>query len=348
MNRRILVTGASGFVAEHLIKELRSRGNYVVGVDRKLAPSAFCDEYIKLDLCELADINKSNLIPKCDYVIHLAAARADWGISDDEYFRDNLEATQALLQYIDSNQIEYCMFVSSISVMPQDTLRMIDEQAPNAPINAYGKSKEAAENILIDYCKTRNNFALNILRPAVLYGPSNPKNTGLYRAIDNNIFRLIDGIFKKRFMIVGNGLTPKTTAYVKNFVAAILFSEPRMPGYDIFIYCDQPPKETRELVFLIRSYLGKKGYGPRGPIWLMASLASIFDLVGRLTGINFPITKARIQTFNRPTNFVRKKLDALGFQQIYSTEDALKETVDWYQSLDPRKLNTIFFQQKND
>ena len=51
--KTVLVTGASGFVAEHLLGVLKLKGFYVIGLDRKLEPSGPCDEFINIDLIDL-------------------------------------------------------------------------------------------------------------------------------------------------------------------------------------------------------------------------------------------------------------------------------------------------------
>ena len=96
--KKVLVTGASGFVAEHLIPVLREQGWHVCGLDRKAKPSAICDDFKCIDLIDFKENHVSN--NEFDLVIHLAAARADWGVSDDEFFRDNVDASISLINAI--------------------------------------------------------------------------------------------------------------------------------------------------------------------------------------------------------------------------------------------------------
>ena len=243
--KKVLVTGASGFVAEHLIPVLREQGWHVCGLDRKAKPSAICDDFKCIDLIDFKENHVSN--NEFDLVIHLAAARADWGVSDDEFFRDNVDASISLINAI-GHKIPKIIFVSSISVMPQATSDCLDESAPYDPINAYGFSKKKAELLFLKNYKNLQGIDLSIIRPTVLFGPSNPEKTGIYRAVDNNIFRLIDGIFCNRFAIVGNGRTIKTTAYVKNFVESIIFAAQKTEGYELYVYADSPPSQMIELV----------------------------------------------------------------------------------------------------
>jgi nucleoside-diphosphate-sugar epimerase len=345
--RKVLVTGASGFVAEHLIPVLKSAGWFVFGIDRKAYSSAVCDDFISLDLVDLklSDLKGQSF----DLVIHLAAARADWGVSKEEFFRDNVEASRSLIQVMNELNLNKVIFVSSISVMPQATSDCLDESAPYDPINAYGFSKKDAELLFIKHYSSSQKIDLAIIRPSVLYGPSNPKNTGIYRAVDNNIFRLIDGIYSKRFAIVGDGRTIKTTAYVKNFVDSIIFAVENTKGYELYVYADAPPSSMLDLVRVIRLQLGKFGTGIKLPFFIIRPIAGFFDWLSRVTRVNFPITKARIDTFVRPTNFLARNFIRKGFIQKYSTKEALTETVDWYLNLKKENhLNTFFFREDGE
>jgi nucleoside-diphosphate-sugar epimerase len=341
--KKVLVTGASGFVAEHLIPSLRDSGYFVFGVDRKSKPSAFCDEYKCLDLLDLSAIHLSG--HEFDLVIHLAAARADWGVSEEEFFRDNVSAAKSLISAI-GNKVQKIIFVSSISVMPQGTTECLDESAPYDPINAYGFSKKEAELLFIESYKSSRCRDLAIIRPSVLYGPSNPANTGIYRAVDNNIFRLIDGISSRRFAIFGDGKTIKTTAFVKNFVDSIIFAVEKTQGYELYIYADSPPISMIDLVKEIRVQLGKSGIGLKLPYGIIHTVSGFFDILSKVTNINFPISQARVETFVRPTNFMPRNFIQKGFRQKYSTEEALKESVEWYVELRKKnKANFFFFRE---
>ena len=343
--KKVFVTGASGFVAEHLIPSLRNSGYFVFGVDRKSQPSAFCDEFRSIDLIDL----KADHI--CDHefhlVIHLAAARADWGVTDEEFFRDNVSASQSLINAL-GNQVPKIIFVSSISVMPQATSDCLDETAPYDPINAYGFSKKDAELLFIKNYNSLQEADLAIIRPSVLYGPSNPENTGIYRAVDNNIFRLIDGISSRRFAIVGDGKTIKTTAYVKNFVDSIIFAAENTKGYELYVYADTPPSRMIDLVEDIRLQLGKSGVGLTLPFFIIRPISGFFDFLSKVTKVNFPITKARIDTFVRPTNFKPGNFIQKGFKQRYSTKEALKESVSWYMDLKKKSKSNFFFFREGD
>ena len=91
----------------------------------------------------------------------------------------------------------------------------------------------------------------------MLYGPSDPCKTGIYRAADNNIFRLIDGIYSNRFASVGSGDIIKSTAYVENFSDAIIFSLENSSQFELYIYADSPALSLNEIIENICSSLEK-------------------------------------------------------------------------------------------
>ena len=342
------MTGASGFAAEHLIPKLNDIGWLVIGIDKLNAASADCHLFIQADLSSTSGIDKikekiCNI--DIDLCIHLAAARADWGVSDDQFINDNVIATKNLLSLVAHLGIKRHVFVSSISVMPQDSQSIIDEQAPYEPINIYGRTKMLAEQEYISYTQQNTDCAVNIIRPTVLFGPSDPKKTGLYRAMDNNIYRMIDAINKKRFAIVGPGATVKSTAFILNFCDAILHLIPSKPGYDIWIYADENPITTLEITQIIRQALGLRGDGLKLPYAPIHSAAKMFDWLGKKLEVNFPITQSRVETFNRPTNFSSKRLRNNGFKQKYDTRDALKKTATWYKELNKNTIKSFWIKK---
>ena len=345
----ILVTGASGFVAEHLIPKLKEGGNVVIGHDRKKQPSAICDKFISGDLCDLqgSDLADHNV----DSVIHLAAARADWGVSKEEFYRDNVTATENLLYVLKETSCKEYIFVSSISTMPQVSIETLDESSPYSPVNYYGSSKMEAEQLFIRAVDENKQIEkLVIIRPTVIYGPSDPNKTGIYRATDNNIFRVIDGIAKKRFAIVGDGGAVKTTAYVKNFVEALIFLLDNQFNNksELFIYADQPPLTTESLVKIVRKELGLSSKGMKVPAEIILPFASVCDWFSNITDINIPITKARIETFMRNTNVSSDKLLSMGFEFPHTTEEALHETIKWYKELvSSQTINSFFVRKEN-
>ena len=103
--------------------------------------------------------NLKNL--KIDLVIHLAAAKGDFMLSDDDFYRDNILATKALTEILEELKISNTIHYSTVSVYGHNN-SIKDETAELNPNNAYGKTKLASENTLIQWQQRRadRNFAI--------------------------------------------------------------------------------------------------------------------------------------------------------------------------------------------
>jgi nucleoside-diphosphate-sugar epimerase len=257
-----------------------------------------------------------------DQVWHLAAAKGDWGISEEEYYRDNLEATRVLIEAGKEAGVKDWVFYSTVSVMGPSH-EAIGEQAEFDPINPYGASKADAEQLFHQLAAEDPEARVLIIRPSVVYGPGNPDST--------NIYRLIDSIYNNRFAMVGPGEAIKSTSYIDNLLAATLFLMNRMGrGVQTYIYVDEPALSTGELVKRIYRLLGKEQPSWHIPLSVASPIATVSDFAASVTGIDFPITAARIEKFNRSTNFDASAIRELGFEQPISNEEALRATVEWH------------------
>jgi nucleoside-diphosphate-sugar epimerase len=314
------VTGSSGYIGSRLIPHLRSRGHVVRGLDRAPNRSGVLPEFVHGDLLD-AGVGEA-ATRGIDTVVHLAAAKDDWGLTAEEYFRDNLHATRALIRAGRASGVKDWVFFSSVAVMgPSDT--PLTEQADFAPTIPYGESKAAAERLFHDLAREDPAVHVVIVRPSGVFGPGNPENT--------NVFRLIDAIYGNQFVMIGDGSNIKTTSYIENVVAATLFLMDRMrAGVQTLIYVDAPALSTEQLVGILYTLLGKRRAPWRLPLCVARPVAYVGDWAASLTGMDLPITAARIQKFCTSTHFDGSALRRLGFSQPVTNEDALAATVAWY------------------
>jgi nucleoside-diphosphate-sugar epimerase len=292
----------------------------VVGVDRESGGASGLDRFVHGDI--LDDKVRSRALEGVDLVAHLAAAKGDWGISEEEYFRDNLEVTRALIEDGRAAGVEDWVFYSTVSVHGP-SYEPIGEEAAFNPINPYGSSKAKAEELFRKLGEQNSGSRILILRPSVVYGPGNPAST--------NIYRLVDAIYNHRFAMVGPGEAIKSTSYIENLVQATLFLMDQMnKGVQTYTYVDEPALTTGTLVERIYRLLGKKPPSWHIPLSVASPIATLADWAADLTGIDFPITAARIEKFNRSTNFDASKIREEEFEQPVSNEEALRKTVEWH------------------
>lgn len=319
---RVLVTGAAGFIGQVLVRELAARGHAVRGADRNSMDDLPLADAVVGDLAEPSVARAA--VADVEFVFHLAASRGDFGISEEQYHHDNVEATRSLLAAGADAGVPDWMFYSSVSAMgPSDVAR--DETAELDPTVPYGRTKAEAEHLCHEFAAEQSTARVTVVRPSVVYGPENPPNT--------NIYRLIEAIDGGRFAMVGDGETLKTTSYIENLIDATFFLSNRMSdGVQTFIYVDEPVLSTGELVDRIHRLLGVSPPSWSIPLPVARSVASVADVLAEITGIDFPITAARIEKFCTSTLFDGRAIRELGFEQPVSNMEALRKTVDWHRT----------------
>lgn len=317
---RVLVTGSAGYIGSHLVPRLKDLGHEVVGVDRVARPGTV-DRFVHGDLMDGSV--RERALEGVECVFHLAAAKGDWGIAEEEYFRDNYEVTERLIAAAKERGIYRWVFYSTVSAMGPSTVPL-DETAPLRPVIPYGRSKAEAEALFEEWASDEDQLSVLIIRPSVVYGPGHPAST--------NIYRLIEAIRSGKFVMVGPGEAVKTTSYLENLIEAtcFLFARHEREGVETFIYVDRPALSTGELVERIYDLLGKKKPSWHLPLNLVKPFAYAADAAAAVTGIDFPITAARIEKFNTSTNFDGSAIREAGFRQPVSNEEALRATVEWH------------------
>jgi UDP-glucose 4-epimerase len=192
--RRAVVTGCAGFIGSHLTERLLADGWHVTGIDRfsdyyprplkernlVAALSAGAFELIETDL---ADAGLDASLEGTDVVFHLAAqagVRASWGEVFDVYARDNVLASQRVLEACMRLQVPRVVCASSSSVYGNTRQLPMTEDALPRPYSPYGVTKLAAEHLCALYA---DNFGLPTvaLRYFTVFGPRQRPDMGLHR-----------------------------------------------------------------------------------------------------------------------------------------------------------------------
>lgn len=160
--RRILVTGASGFVGGRVSTVLERAGHEVVRVGRRKLDRA---NYLS---CDLSQPWPTHLIQKCDSVIHAAARSSPWG-RRTEFEKDNVVATQNLLRFCNETGHPRIVHISSSSVFyrNEDQIGITESTPiPERFVNIYAETKRKSELVVESY-----SGPWSILRPRAVFGP---------------------------------------------------------------------------------------------------------------------------------------------------------------------------------
>jgi len=220
-----LVTGCAGFIGSHLTESLLADGVRVIGVDcfndnyargeklrnLELARSWGHFEFVPLDLSR-GDLG--DLLLESDVVFHLAAepgVRASWGTRFETYIRNNLSATQHLLEAANLHPGRRFVFASSSSVYGFAERLPTPEDTPCRPHSPYGATKLAAEHMSLLY---HANFGVDVvaLRLFSVFGPRQRPDMAFRRfchaAVTGEPIRVYgDGEQTRDFTYVGDVVT---------------------------------------------------------------------------------------------------------------------------------------------
>lgn len=158
---KVLVTGASGFIGQHLVVALRNVGLEVRAAGRHRLD---IDGVEWTPLSDVGCVDWKTISADMDVIVHLAAIAHTREAPFEKLQAVNRDAPVALARALRSDQ--FLIFVSSIrAVIGASSPLEIDEEASPAPVCAYGRMKLSAETeIKTDHPNTC------ILRPVPVYG----------------------------------------------------------------------------------------------------------------------------------------------------------------------------------
>ncbi len=165
---KAIVTGAAGFIGSHLSERLLADGHEVVGIDcftdyyrrarkEQNLEAARSHRNFSFEELDLVDADLTAALEGADVVYHLAGqpgVRPSWGHQFDRYTRDNIIATQRLLEQLKGSHLKRLVFAGSSSVYGDAEAFPTRESALPRPVSPYGVTKLAAEHLAHLY--TRN------------------------------------------------------------------------------------------------------------------------------------------------------------------------------------------------
>lgn len=171
---KLLVTGANGFVGNHLCRALSKRDVSVLAISRSIPNHEYNNiTYSNKSLTESADWAES--LKGIDVVIHLAGrAHVMQEESQDSYSayaKINIDVTKNLAKQAAMQGVKRFIFLSSIKVNGESTqINPFTENDLPAPEDDYGKTKYEAEIALKEIARS-TGIEIVIVRPPLVYGP---------------------------------------------------------------------------------------------------------------------------------------------------------------------------------
>ena len=310
---RYLVTGAAGFIASVVSKELLDSGAEVVGIDNlNNAYDVRMKEYrleklkdnpgfsfLKLDVSDRSLLDNDQLIGKDFKAVVNLAARA--GVRDSledpwVYLETNATGTLNLLELCKRESIGKFLLASTSSIYGQEAPLPTPETAPsNKPLQAYAASKGAAEVMAHAY-HYLFGIDVSIVRYFTVYGPAGRP--------DMVMFRFAKWIAEEMPVnLNGSGEQSRGFTYVDDIARGTIAAlEP--VGYEIFNLGGHEVITINELISTLEAIIGKKANVIHHPLHPADMLTSHAD-----------VTKAK---------------ESLGWDPRVSLNEGIEKTVQWY------------------
>lgn len=238
---RALVTGCAGFIGSHLTESLLADDWEVVGVDcfndnyarpQKLRNLERGREWRNFDFVPI-DLSRGQLeefVRDCDTVFHLAAepgVRSSWGSRFETYTRNNLLATQHLLDSATACPQKRFVYASSSSIYGQAEAFPTHEDTIPRPLSPYGVTKLAAEHLCGAY-HANYGVAVVTLRYFSVYGPRQRPDMAFTSFCKAAIRGALITVF-------GDGTQTRDFTYVDDVVAATRLAASK-PGVEGRVY----------------------------------------------------------------------------------------------------------------
>ncbi len=278
--KKILVTGAGGFVGKHLLNNLK-KDYEIVAVDHKNPVAE--EENITPQLCDIS--NKQDVLSliqkhQPDIIFHLAAISLTWFDDPTPLFQVNVfgpvNIYEAVLT-IQKDQPDYnpkIVYISSAEVYGKTkNLEDITEDDPFYPVNYYGSLKAAADRISYQYTQSKK-LNIVIIRPFNHTGPGQQKGF-FVPDMASQIAECEKG--EKNEILVGNLDSIRDFMDVKDVIAAYrMVIEQDFPEGEAYNICSGQGIKTRDILDLLLSQAKKEIVVKQDPQKMRPSDTPIF------------------------------------------------------------------------
>ena len=291
----VFVTGATGVVGFHLVRQLGQAGHEIVAMVRRSSDTKALEDFIRNNIVKIR-IVRGDLpgiddfaaqIAPCDVLVHAAAVSILMAIQ--VIFIRSMSKALALCLMRRLGRVKHFVHISSLSVImgDKDCFGITEAEPLRYCREAYANSKIEAEQLVMEY-KDPGGMKVTALRPGFIYGPNER----------SWLPKLIAAMKARTAMLVGDGSKETNLIYVENLCRAIILSLMNPVAYgQIYNLTDGQCVTKRQLFDVICLGLGI----PRIRIFIPLFAARFLVDVSSFLAMCAPTPlKSRMAVFSRP------------------------------------------------
>jgi nucleoside-diphosphate-sugar epimerase len=314
--KKVLITGANGFIGNKLMTHYQAQGIPVVGVDL----SGNGEDIFQGDIGQPETI--SQLLQDCDVVVHTAALVSN-SIADADMWRVNVLATRNLIAAAEKHKVRRFVQISSIVAYGNSAEGELNEEQPvHADGGSYVLTKLASEHAVL--AATANSpMELVIIRPGDVYGPgSRPW-----------VILPIEAINKGQFMLPAKGQGFFRPIFISDLIRGIALAvSTKEAAGEIFNLSCEGYMTTAEFFSHHYQWMNK-----RGPLKVSTGLAmfaaSVATKLAQMTGgVNEASIATIAQLCTKSWFSIAKAERVLGWKPEVSFEDGMQQSKQWAQA----------------
>jgi nucleoside-diphosphate-sugar epimerase len=325
-----LVTGATGFLGQHLVRALRQRGQPVRALvrarvrDGDATVQALQAQGVQITYGDLSDQSAlRTALRDVRGVFHLAGRLFAPGVAQAEYKRTHIEGTRNLItSCAERSSPPFIVHCSTTGVLGPISTEPAGEEAALRPSNIYERTKAIGEQLALALAR-QHGLMLVVARPALVYGPGDLHLLGWFRSIRYGYYR-----------IIGTGQNLMHPIYIDDLIDGLLRCADHPPASGrVFLLVGDQPLPIRDLGAEIARAQGQRPARQRLPLPLARGAAALLEALPGISPARLPLTQSRITFMTESRAYCgARAARELGFMPQVSLAEGLRRTVDWYRS----------------
>ncbi len=320
--KKVLVTGANGFIGSHICETLLDSGYAVRVLVRKTSDlSNLKDLDIETAYGDLTDYDSLRpAVKDVDCVVNNGGLTKT--LNKREFEEVNATGTENILKAVLNSNGEIIRFIqvsSAAACGPSGSMEPIKEDTVPKPLSAYGRSKLGGEKAVLEY---KDRFPVTILRPSAVYGPRDKEMLSFFKAVKFGM--------KPTF---GMGECYVNFTFVKDLADAVghVLEKDNKTG-EVYFVAEKRTYSYSEAGDIISEMMGQKALDIHIPTAILRAAGKITEIIASKRNRPAIFTKEKaVELYQKYWVIDSSRIEKeLGFRAETSFGKGAAETIKWY------------------